>query len=95
MELGIHVGTFSRSSFSEVLDAVEAVNLDCIHLNLAAAGMPSMPDRLDTGPGPPPEGHRRLQGLDARPLVSRTRSSPDFSACCEANVRTKATPATF
>lgn len=47
MQLGIHVGTFSRPTFDEILDAVEQHGLQCVHFNFKALGMPSMPERVD------------------------------------------------
>ncbi|MBN2295337.1 MAG: sugar phosphate isomerase/epimerase [Pirellulales bacterium] len=47
MQLGIHVGTFSRPTFDEILDAVLEHGLECVHFNFKALGMPSMPERVD------------------------------------------------
>lgn len=47
MQLGIHVGTFHRSTLAETLDAVVRHKLYCVHFNMAAAGVPSMPERID------------------------------------------------
>ncbi len=49
MKLGIHVGTFSRPAFEDILDAVVGHGLDCIHFNFKALGMESMPKRIDEG----------------------------------------------
>ncbi len=46
MELGIHLGTFPRSTLAESLDAAVRHGFSCVHLNLKAAGLPSMPDAL-------------------------------------------------
>ena len=47
LQLGIHVGTFSRTTFEEILDAVVDHGLRCVHFNFKALGMPSMPERVD------------------------------------------------
>ena len=47
MKLGIHVGTFSRPTFEEILDAVVGHGLQCVHFNFKALDMPSMPERVD------------------------------------------------
>lgn len=46
MELGIHVGTFHRRTLEAALDAVEEHGLTCVHFNLSAAGLPSMPEQI-------------------------------------------------
>ncbi len=47
MQLGIHVGTFRRPTLEATLDAVVEDGLDCVHFNMAAAGLPSMPEEID------------------------------------------------
>lgn len=47
MKLGIHIGAFSRPTLEEILDAVAAHGLDCIHFNFKALGMEPMPERID------------------------------------------------
>ncbi|TBL73894.1 sugar phosphate isomerase/epimerase family protein [Paenibacillus thalictri] len=47
MEIGIFSKTFIRPTLGEVLDAVQASGLRHIQFNLACAGLPSMPERLD------------------------------------------------
>ncbi|MBB6670795.1 sugar phosphate isomerase/epimerase family protein [Cohnella nanjingensis] len=46
MQLAIFAKTFSRPSVDEVLDAVKSYGIHIVQFNLACAGMPSMPDRL-------------------------------------------------
>ena len=48
MRLGIFAKTFQRSTIEEVLDAVVAHGLRCIQFNYASAGLPSLPQQLDT-----------------------------------------------
>jgi len=47
MKLGIHVNTFRRPTLEEALDAVAEHSLECVHFNMAAAGVPAMPERID------------------------------------------------
>jgi sugar phosphate isomerase/epimerase len=47
MQLGIHVNTFPRPTLEATLDAVGEHGLACVHLNLKAAGVVSMPERVD------------------------------------------------
>ncbi len=47
MQLGIHVGTFRRPMLSEILDTVVEHGFSCVHFNMAAAGVPSMPERVE------------------------------------------------
>jgi sugar phosphate isomerase/epimerase len=47
MRLGIFAKTFARPSVKEVLGAVRAHGLDCVQFNMACAGLPSMPERID------------------------------------------------
>lgn len=48
MRLGIFAKTFQRSTIEETLDAVVAHGLRCIQFNYACAGLPSLPQQLDT-----------------------------------------------
>jgi len=47
MQLGILARTFVRPTLTAVLDAVKAHGLNDVQFNLACAGLPPMPDRLD------------------------------------------------
>jgi sugar phosphate isomerase/epimerase len=47
MEPGIFVKTFVRPSLEEALDAVRSFGLGWAQFNMASAGGPSMPDRID------------------------------------------------
>lgn len=47
MILGIHVGTFERPTLEETLDAVKQHRLACVHFKMTAAGLESMPRRID------------------------------------------------
>ncbi len=49
MQLGVYSKTFERLALGEVLDAVRAHGLDCVQFNLLSAGVPTLPDALDTG----------------------------------------------
>ena len=51
------------------------------------------PDRLDAGAGPPPEGDRRLQGLDARALTLLWPVHP--GAAADSGVPIRPFPAAF
>lgn len=46
MQLGIFARTFVRPTLAAVLDAVQSHGLNCIHFNMACAGLESMPDRI-------------------------------------------------
>lgn len=48
MQLGIFAKTFARPTLAEVLRAVRAQGLDCVQFNMASAGLPSMPDQIDS-----------------------------------------------
>lgn len=48
MKLGIFAKTFSRNSVDEVLDAIREHGLDSTQFNMSCAGMPPMPDRIDS-----------------------------------------------
>ncbi len=47
MEAGILARTFSRPTLEETFDAVRAAGLRHVQLDLACAGLPSMPDEID------------------------------------------------
>jgi sugar phosphate isomerase/epimerase len=47
MRLGIFAKTFARPTVDAVLGAVRAHGLDCVQFNMACAGLPSMPERID------------------------------------------------
>ncbi len=46
MQVGIHVSTFHRSTLEETLDAVADHGIRAVHFNMAAAGVPSMPEKI-------------------------------------------------
>src|SRR5262245_24839471 len=46
--IGIFAKTFSRPTFEENLDAVRDHGLGVVQYNLACAGLPSLPDRIDS-----------------------------------------------
>jgi sugar phosphate isomerase/epimerase len=46
MELGIHVNIFRRPTLEETLDAVAGYGFRSVHFNMAAAGVPSMPEKI-------------------------------------------------
>jgi sugar phosphate isomerase/epimerase len=47
MRLGIFAKTFARPTLEATLDAVAAHGLDCVQLNMACAGLPPLPDRIE------------------------------------------------
>ena len=47
MHLGIFAKTFARPTVEAVLDAVRVHGLSCVQFNMACAGLPSMPERID------------------------------------------------
>ena len=47
--IGIFAKTFARPTLEGTLDAVAAHGLDCVQFNLASAGLPPLPDRIDAG----------------------------------------------
>jgi sugar phosphate isomerase/epimerase len=47
MQIGIFAKTFVRPTLIETLDAVVAHGIHCVQFNLACAGLPSMPDRIE------------------------------------------------
>lgn len=49
MELGIFGRTYTRPSLEKVLDAVHADGLAWVQLNLASAGLPTVPEQLPEG----------------------------------------------
>ena len=46
MEIGIFAKTFVRPTLGETLDAVKIAGMDCVQLNMACAGLSSMPDEI-------------------------------------------------
>ena len=48
MRLGIFAKTFVRPTLPEALDAVRAHGLDCVQFNMACAGLPSLPNHIDS-----------------------------------------------
>jgi len=48
MELGIFAKTFARQSVEDVLNAVQAHGFSSMQFNMACAGLPSMPDQIDS-----------------------------------------------
>ena len=49
MRLGIFAKTFVRPTLEETLDAVRAYGFDCVQFNMACAGLPSLPERIEAG----------------------------------------------
>jgi sugar phosphate isomerase/epimerase len=49
MQIGIFAKTFVRPTLDATLDAVAAHGLRCVQFNMACAGLPSMPDRIEPG----------------------------------------------
>lgn len=49
MKLGIFAKTFTRGNFEEVFDAVKNNGLYQMQFNMTCAGMPTLPDYIDTG----------------------------------------------
>jgi sugar phosphate isomerase/epimerase len=47
MELGIFAKTFVRPTLRETLDAVKAHGLDFVQFNMACAGLPALPRKID------------------------------------------------
>jgi sugar phosphate isomerase/epimerase len=47
MRLGIFAKTFARPTVEAVFDAVRLHGLSCVQFNMACAGLPSMPERID------------------------------------------------
>jgi sugar phosphate isomerase/epimerase len=47
MRLGIFAKTFARLTVEAVFDAVRAHGLTCVQFNMACAGLPSLPERID------------------------------------------------
>ncbi len=46
IQIGILLGTFTEPTLEAKLAAVKASGLDCVQLNLDAAGLPAMPDQI-------------------------------------------------
>ena len=47
MQIGIFAKTFARPTLAATLDAIVAHGLHCVQFNLACAGGPSMPERIE------------------------------------------------
>lgn len=47
MRLGIFAKTFVRPTLEATLDAVRDHGLECVQFNMACAGLPTLPDRID------------------------------------------------
>jgi sugar phosphate isomerase/epimerase len=64
MRIGIFAKTFARPTLAATLDAVGSHGIDCVQFNLACAGLPSLPERID------PEFCRQIQDeLEARGIA--------------------------
>ena len=74
MRLGIFAKTFQRSTIEETLDAVVAHGLRCIQFNYACAGLPSLPQQLDTADVKRIAGAIQQRGLEVA-AVSGTFNS--------------------
>ena len=48
MQIGIFAKTFVRPTLEETLDAVKAHGLGCVQFNMVCAGLPSMPDCIES-----------------------------------------------
>src|SRR5579883_488179 len=48
MRLGIFAKTFTRPSLEQTFAAVKSCGLDCIQFNFSCAGLPALPDAVDT-----------------------------------------------
>ena len=48
MQLGIHVGVLARPTFEQKIDAAKSHGLECLHLNLEAAGLTAPPEKTDS-----------------------------------------------
>ena len=48
MEIGIFAKTFMRPTLGTTLDAVVAHGIGCVQFNMACAGVPSLPEQIDT-----------------------------------------------
>ncbi len=48
MQLGIFAKTFVRPTVEEVFDSVSVHGLRCVQFNLSCAGVPSLPDEIDS-----------------------------------------------
>ncbi len=64
MDIGIFERTFPRPSLAATLDAVRAHGLSAVQFDLASAGLPSMPDRID-----PARAAAIRRELDARNIA--------------------------
>lgn len=47
MQIGVFAKTFIRPTLGEMLDAVASHGIDCVQFNLACAGLPSLPERVE------------------------------------------------
>ena len=48
MQIGIFAKTFPRPTIEEIFDAIAHHQLDCVQFNMSCAGLPSLPDRIET-----------------------------------------------
>src|ERR1044071_9902750 len=48
MEIGIFAKTFARPTLGATLDAVVAHGIGCLQFNMACAGVPSLPEQINT-----------------------------------------------
>jgi sugar phosphate isomerase/epimerase len=48
MQIGILTQTFVRPTLEETLDAVKTHGLDCVQFDMVCAGLPDLPDRIET-----------------------------------------------
>jgi sugar phosphate isomerase/epimerase len=47
MQIGIFARTFVRPTLRETLETIKAHQLDCVQFNMACAGLPTLPGRID------------------------------------------------
>lgn len=73
MELGIFTSTFSRPTLEETLDAVASHGLHHVQINLACAGMPSLPERIE------PEVAGRIRRAASERGIALTSLSGTFN----------------
>lgn len=48
MQLGIFAKTFVRADFEEAFEAAKANGLDCVQFNFSCAGLPTLPEAIDS-----------------------------------------------
>jgi sugar phosphate isomerase/epimerase len=48
MQIGIFAKTFPRPTVEEIFDAVVKHRLNCVQFNMACAGLPPLPDQIET-----------------------------------------------